>query len=262
MEKQAESDSTSIRWTLRVKAGSAQISSIVRSGPTPASDKRDRHVSDLPEALGRFPRRAVKIFRGSAMVQCRCCFRQCKAHPASPELAFASPSARNEFSDAAAVTDRDRSGRPSVPRFDHTLFAATPASLVLEKSARARTIAVLPLVANGATIDLRSLAGAHSTTMSATSQERFNRNTAGGLFSLQAGFDVFQGSDRDGAKNNPSIPSSSASMTLRSNRSQSGNRNAQVGSVSFSMSSPSDRPYPNLIGTPASSAASSGASLS
>ena len=38
MEKRAESESTSIRCVLRVTIGSAQISTIVRSGPMPASE--------------------------------------------------------------------------------------------------------------------------------------------------------------------------------------------------------------------------------
>ena len=37
IEKRAASASTSIRWTLRVTVGSAQISIVVRSGPIPAS---------------------------------------------------------------------------------------------------------------------------------------------------------------------------------------------------------------------------------
>ncbi len=36
-ENRAESESTSIRWQLRVTPGSAQISIVVRSGPMPAS---------------------------------------------------------------------------------------------------------------------------------------------------------------------------------------------------------------------------------
>src|SRR5712671_2010456 len=38
IEKRAESESTSMRWVLRVTVGSAQISTRVRSGPIPASD--------------------------------------------------------------------------------------------------------------------------------------------------------------------------------------------------------------------------------
>ena len=38
IENVAESDSTSMMWQLRVTAGSAQMSIVVRSGPMPASD--------------------------------------------------------------------------------------------------------------------------------------------------------------------------------------------------------------------------------
>ena len=38
IENRAESASTSIRWVLRVTVGSAQISTLVRSAPIPASD--------------------------------------------------------------------------------------------------------------------------------------------------------------------------------------------------------------------------------
>jgi hypothetical protein len=44
IEKRSESDSTSMRYTLRVSAGSVQISSEMRSGPIPASEKGYGHV--------------------------------------------------------------------------------------------------------------------------------------------------------------------------------------------------------------------------
>ena len=59
IEKRAESDSTSIRCMLRVTVGSAQISSLVRSGPIPASDSATAtfRLAGNPLAASRAVRR-------------------------------------------------------------------------------------------------------------------------------------------------------------------------------------------------------------
>ena len=51
MLKQAESDSTSMRWTLRCRSGSAQMSMVVLSGPMPANDSAVMQIS--PDVMGQ-----------------------------------------------------------------------------------------------------------------------------------------------------------------------------------------------------------------
>jgi len=67
IEKRAESDSTSMRWVLRVTVGSAQISSIVRSGPIPASDNATAtfRLAGNPFAAARAV--PLKILSGSVI---------------------------------------------------------------------------------------------------------------------------------------------------------------------------------------------------
>ena len=67
IENEAESESTSTRWMLRSSAGSAQISSVVRSGPMPASDTLTAtfRLAGKPTAASRGEPRNTR--RGSVM---------------------------------------------------------------------------------------------------------------------------------------------------------------------------------------------------
>ncbi|MNR13875.1 hypothetical protein D3C85_1303080 [compost metagenome] len=67
IENEAESDTTSTRWRLRSSEGSAQISSVVRSGPMPASDTLTAtfRLAGKPTAASRGEPRKIK--RGSVM---------------------------------------------------------------------------------------------------------------------------------------------------------------------------------------------------
>ena len=65
IENRAESESTSTRCTLRVSAGSAQISSRVRSGPMPASDSATATFRLAGKPLAASRAVPSKIFSGS-----------------------------------------------------------------------------------------------------------------------------------------------------------------------------------------------------
>src|SRR4030081_3766030 len=77
------------------------------------------------------------------------------------------------------------------------------------------TTAIFPLATNGATIDLTSLPGAHSTTMSATSTSASIGRTAGGFVKPASQPRCFSGFCADTAtRARPAIPWSSACATF------------------------------------------------
>jgi len=67
-----------------VKAGSAQISSRVRSGPSPASGERDRDVEVAGKPFAASRADPSKIFSGSAMLSIRMLFSTDRGAPTSP----------------------------------------------------------------------------------------------------------------------------------------------------------------------------------
>src|SRR6185369_8145287 len=67
IEKRAESDSTSMRWVLRVTVGSAQISTLVRSGPIPASDSATATFTFAGKPLAASRAVPSKILSGSVI---------------------------------------------------------------------------------------------------------------------------------------------------------------------------------------------------
>src|SRR5260370_26926053 len=67
IEKLAESESTSTQWVLRVSAGSAQISSLVRSGATPASESATATLRFAGNPFAASRALPSNIFSGSAL---------------------------------------------------------------------------------------------------------------------------------------------------------------------------------------------------
>ena len=84
IEKRAESESTSTRCTLRVNAGSAQISSRVRSGPMPASDSATATFRLAGKPLAASRAEPSKIFKGSLIWSMSILFSTRNGAPARP----------------------------------------------------------------------------------------------------------------------------------------------------------------------------------
>ena len=216
MLNEAESASTSMRWVLRSRCGSAQISSVVRSAPMPANASATAtfRFAGKPAAASRGE--PLKMRNGSLMSSIAILCSTKYGAPTRPRTGLR-VIMRTEWMvpSAAAVTASSPMSAPVGAMIWPPCSRARSISAILRSSApMLNTIRVLPARSTGSAITGSRSAGAHSTTTSQCSASASMRVNTHGVFSVMRAAPCCGSRKAIAVSRSPSIPASSLCATL------------------------------------------------